>query len=206
MNTNNKTQTIPISVFLEAAVKLFKCKNEDIEIRMIEENLEAYVIYKDYPYKISTWEMLRTDVADMLTDPELAQHINLDIWLKATKYSIELSRFLPALVSKIENTEQIHFLQLALSISALMGDRYCSFWKTLADIDRYRDLFGAAIVTVFEYYNVETLTDDITELMILNGIRMYNRIKEGIFETVDLDDRREYPAFYVYSLEDFLPE
>jgi adenylate cyclase class IV len=72
MKKNNKTKTIPMSVFKEAALSYFKCQAEDIQIRMIAENKEAFMVYNEQGYKISTREKLLEDVELQLSDKDAA--------------------------------------------------------------------------------------------------------------------------------------
>jgi hypothetical protein len=178
-----------------------KCKPEDIVIRMITPGIEAFAVCNGEPYRISTWDAIRADVADMLTHAGHAQSIDLNTWISATENTIDLSRCLPSLVNKIEGEGQIQLLHIVLSISSLAKDKYRAFWQTLATIDTCGYLLGPAIVSVTEQYNGDTLIDDITQRMITDGKRLLNLIQGGIFETVYLDDRPGYPAFYIYTAD-----
>jgi len=85
MKTNAKRQIIPIDVFAKAALKLFKCKPEDIDTSMIFENKEAIVLYQGDTYRISTREALRETVREMLNDRDFAHHIAFSCWLRQRK-------------------------------------------------------------------------------------------------------------------------
>jgi len=46
------------------------------------------------------------------------------------------------------------------------------------------------------------LIDDLTELQIMHGNQVYNKMIGGIFETVYVDDEQHGPfEFYLYSAE-----
>lgn len=202
METNNTTQTIPMSIFVQAACKLFKCKPDAIDIRMIEENQLANVQYKGDLYYVSTFEGLRENVDEMLHDPGYALHIDLSIWITATENTVELGRFLPNLIDKLESVDQAQILQLALTFNSFSTEKDATFWNILAKLDKEGTLLGNAIISTAEIYNGEGLIDDITELMIMEGDRVYNMIEGGIFEQVSLSGKYAgYPGFYIYSVE-----
>jgi hypothetical protein len=202
MQKNQNPQIIPMAAFTQAALQHFKCKPEDIEIRMIGDNKEAIVLYQEQAYKISTRETLREDVEDMLTHTDHAQSVNLSLWIKATVNTVEIGRVLPKLVRKLEDVQQARILRLALTINSYSEDKYETFWRTLERLDHTGMSLSNAIVSAREVYDGIGLLDDMVGLMIINGINEYNTIQGGIFETVFLDDNVQgYPEFYIYSTE-----
>jgi hypothetical protein len=205
MKIKDEPRTTPISVFTEAALKYFKCKPEDIEIRMITENKEAFLIYKGEGYKISTREMLREDIEFQLTNKEAALQIDLGCWIQATKNTVVINRILGILVRNIENTEQAKKLLIAVGLGAYTDDADIAFWEILSRIDHDGELLGNAMVIVVQVYSGAGLINDLTDLQILHGPRVYNRITGGIFETVYVEDnQRGAFELYLYSTESYL--
>jgi|GEM_PF-2110367 len=202
MKTNNIQKTIPLSVFADAAVTFFKCKPEDIGIEMMTENHEALVQFKNASYKISTREKLRDDIEDMLTHADRAQSINLSIWIQVTRNTMTIGRFLPNVVRNLEDIQQARILRLALVLNAHSEDQYETFWRTLNSIDRTGVMLANAIVSAREAYPGDGLLEDITDMMILNGITVYNVFEGGIFQELYADDdQNTHPEFYIYSVE-----
>ena len=95
-----------MSVFKEAAITYFKCQPEDIEIRMIDKNKEAFVIYNDNGYKISTREILREDIEFLLSDKNAVHHIDFWCWIEVTRNTVTMNRILGPLVRTIQDSEQ----------------------------------------------------------------------------------------------------
>lgn len=207
MKTNNKPHAIPISVFTEAALTYFKCQPEDIEIRMIDENKEAFVIYNDNGYKISTREILREDVEFQLTDKDAAHHIDFWCWIEVTRNTVTMNRILGPLVKTIQDSEQAKKLLIAVGLGSYTDDTEVAFWEILARIDKEGDLLGNAMVITAQVYDGPGFIDDLTDLQIMYGHRVYNIFEDGIFETIYLeDDNDDYPEFYIYSAEHYFTE
>jgi hypothetical protein len=205
MKTNNKTRITPINVFTEAALTYFRCNPDDIEIRMITENKEAFVIYNSQGYKISTHEMLRKDIEFQITDKETALQIDFGCWIQATKNTVVINRILGTIVRSIENTEEAKKLLIAAGLGAYTDDADIAFWEILSRIDHEGDLLGNAMVIVAQIYNGPDLINDLTELQIMHGQRVYNRVAGGIFETVYVEDnQRGIFQLYLYSTEHYL--
>jgi len=107
----------------------------------------------------------------------------------------------------IENVEQANLLHVALSLSKHAEDPFVAFWKLLKSIDKDGELLGNAFVITAQIYGEHGLIEALTELHIRDGQSVYNRIQGGIFETVHVtDDQKEYPEFYIYSVEDYIFE
>jgi len=207
MKTNNKQQTIPMSVFAEAAIIHFNCQTDDIEIRMIDENKEAFVIYDGNGYKISTREILREDIEFQLTDKDAVHHIDFWCWIEVTRNTVKMNRILGPLVRTIRDVEQAKKLLIAVGLGSYTDDTEVAFWEILARIDKEGELLGNAIVTVAKVYDGTGLIDDLTDLQIMYGHRVYNIFESGVFETVYLgDDKNEYPEFYIYSAEHYVAD
>lgn len=204
METTNTTPIIPMSIFAQAACQFFKCKPDAIAIRMIVEDQLAIVLHKEKVYHVTTRDGLHENVWEMLHDPGYALHIDLSIWMTAIKNTVEICRFLPNLINKIEDVEQAQILQLALSFNSFCAENDDIFWITLYNLDYKGTLLGNAMISTAEIYNGEGLIDDITELMIMDGHRVYNNLVGGIFEQVSLGSKYPgYPGFYIYSVDGF---
>ncbi|MDB5136876.1 MAG: hypothetical protein JWP37_3479 [Mucilaginibacter sp.] len=203
MTQNKKrVQAAPIDTFATAFIKLMKCTREEMDIKMITKNQQAFVLYKERGYQIATREALSDEIEDQLTHNDAAQHINIYIWIQVTKYTVSISRFLPTLVRKLKNEEQAQLLYLALGINSFSKDKYECFWITLANIDNEGTLLGNAIVSAREIYDGDDLLNNMTETMIENGLDEYNMIVGGIFESVYLKQKNGAGnTFYIYSAE-----
>jgi hypothetical protein len=202
MKTNDKQQLIPEAIFAKAFCTHFKCKPKDIEIRMIDDNKEAFVIYQDCGYKISTEEVFRQDIEFALTDKSAANHIHMGCWIQAIKNTVEIKKVLHLLVKDIHNMEQAQILQATIQLGALTKDPDVGFWQVLSRMDKTGELVGSAIVATAQVYNGQGLRDDLIQLHIDNGKLVYNQIVGGKFETVYLEDSEtEYPIFYIYSVD-----
>jgi hypothetical protein len=202
MKTDNKPQSIPMSIFTEAALTHFKCRPGDIGVRMITENKEAFVVYKGEGYKISTREILRENIADQLTDKYAVHDIDFGCWIQAIKNTVIVKRMLGGLIRTVEDTEQAEKLLIAAALGAYTDNADVAFWEILARIDPAGDVLGNAIVSTAQVYNGPGLVDDITELHIMHGGQVYNRMVDGIFETVYVDDdQRGTFEFYIYSAD-----
>jgi len=63
------------------------------------------------------------------------------------------------------------------------------------------------MVITAQVYDGPGFIDDLTDLQIMYGHRVYNILQDGIFETVYLDgDNENYPPFYIYSAEHYFTE
>jgi hypothetical protein len=206
MKTNNKPKTIPMSVFKEAALTYFKCEPFDIEIRMIAENKEAFVEYKGQGYKISTHEKLIEDVELQLTDKDTAQQIDFWCWIETTKHKVKMDRILVPLVRAIQDTEQAKMLLIAVGLAAYTDNMEVAFWEILSRTDKDGDVLGSAMVLAAQVYNGLGLIDDLTDLQIMAGNRVYNLIEGGIFETVYANYNCRDFEFYIYSAEHYFTE
>lgn len=197
---DNSIQTNSENVFAQVIMDHFKCKLEDIDFQIIETDQQAYMEYNGEGYKIRTWESLRQGIVDIITDPGEASCIDLSIWLTATRDTVSIERILPNLIRKIKGQEDAQLLHLALGISSFTHDPYQSFWTTLERIDKESLLMGNAIVSVCEACDGSAFIDDLTELMILDGGRVYNMVEGGIFETIYHEGKNgETRTFYLYS-------
>ncbi|MDB5008507.1 MAG: hypothetical protein JWP45_2900 [Mucilaginibacter sp.] len=205
MKTKDRTRTIPMSIFTEAALTYFKCQAEYIEIRMIAENKEAFMVYNEQGYKISTREKLLEDVELQLTDKDAAHQIDFWCWIEATKHTVKMNRILVPLVRAIQDIEQAKMLLIALGIEAYTDDDEVVFWEILSRIDKDGDLLGTAMVITAQVYNGLGLIDDLTDLQIMYGSRVYNPFERGIFETVYAADQHRDFEFYLYSTDFYLP-
>lgn len=202
METNKKTITISESKFAEAALTHFNCKIEDIEIRMITANKEAFVIYQDCGYKISTRDALQEYTEFQLTNTQAALLIDFECWIEATQYLIDIKKIMNNLIQKLENAEEVNMLLTALSLSSYAEYDTEAFWRTLRLIDENGEVLGKAMVSAAEEYDGEALIDELTELQILYGKEVYNMHKNGIFETIYIgEDDNDDPEFYIYSAE-----
>lgn len=202
MKTNNKTETIAMSVFKKAALTYFKCQPESIEVRIITENKEAFVIYEGQGYKIRTKEALREEVAFLLTDKHAALNIDFGCWIQATKNTVQIKRIIEPVIKTISNIEQAQKLLAAIQLGAYIDDPDVAFWEILARIDQDGELLGNTMVIVGQVYNSPGLIDELTEIQIINGTQVYNKLVGGIFETVYVDDAQRIFEFYLYSVED----
>jgi hypothetical protein len=198
MKTNKKTQTIPMSVFKEAALTHFKCQPDDIEIRMITENKEAFIVHKSFGYKISTREILREDIEFQLTDKNAVHHINFSRWIEATKNTVKMNRILGPLVRTIQNIEQAKMLLIAVGLGSYTDGAEIAFWEILARIDKEGELLGKAMVITAQVYNGPGLISDLTELQIMHGSKVYNGAIDGIFETIYVGDHQR-GAFHCFT-------
>ena len=191
-----------MAIFAEAAAKLFKCKTEDIDIRMITENKEAFMIYQEQGYKISTRESFCDDLEFQLTDKDAAQTLHLGCWIQATKHSVSMNRILGNLIRTLKDTDQAKILLLAVGLGSYAEDMEVAFWEVLARIDKDRELLANAIICTASVYDGAGLIEDLLDLQIINGKAVYNIFVDGIFETVYLEeDQGDYPAFYIYSAD-----
>jgi hypothetical protein len=207
MKTNNQTRIIPISIFKAAALTYFKCKPEDIEIRMITENKEAFAVHNGEGYKITTGEALREEVAIQLTDKQAALDIDFGCWIQATKNTVKINRILGTLIKAIEDTEQAQKLLIAVGLGNYTNDADIAFWEILSRIDKDGELLGNAMVVVAQLYGGSGLIDDLTELQIMHGNDIYNKLMGGILETVYIDNEQRGPfEFYLYSAEHYFTE
>lgn len=168
---------------------------------MINNDQEALAIYKKEEYIITTKDAIQHTIDHQLNDIDAALHINIHTWIRATKNTILIERFLPTLVDKL-NADEADILHLALIINSYTIDKYETFWKALVKIDKRGELLGKAIVSAREVYSGFGLLDDLTELTIMNGINDLNMLQDGIFETIDVDDD-EMPEFVIYSITDY---
>ena len=159
METNNKTKTIPMSAFKEAALIYFKSQPDEIEIRMITESKEAFIIHKGEGYKISTREALREEVAIQLTDKRAALDIDLGCWIQTTKHTVKMNRILGTLVRTIEDTEDAKKLLIAVGLGSYTDNPDEAFWEILARIDSGGDVLGKVIVTTVQVYSGSGLID-----------------------------------------------
>jgi len=201
MNTKNKPPIIPINLFTEAALAYFKCHPKEVEISMISEKKEAFVIHNGEGYKISTRGVLREEIAIQLSDKQAALDINLNCWIQATKNTVKINRFLSSLIRTIEGTEQAEKLHIAVGLGSYTDDIEVAFWEILSRIDKDGDLLGTAMAIVAEVYNGPGLIDDLTEIQIIYGSQVYNKIVGGIFEAIYVDDDIE---FFIYSVDEIL--
>ena len=62
MENPKTTQTIPQEIFTLAALQHLKCNPADIEIRILDENKEAYLDYQGQGFKISTRASFREQI------------------------------------------------------------------------------------------------------------------------------------------------
>jgi hypothetical protein len=174
---------------------------------MIAQNKEAFIDYNDQGYKISTREKLLEDVELQLTDKNAAHQIDFWCWIEATKHTVKMNRILVPLVKVIQDIEQAKMLHIAVGLGSYTNDAEVSFWEILSRIDKDGNLLGTAMVITAQVYNGPGLIDDLTDLQIMYGNRVYNIFEGGIFETVYLaDDKNEYPEFYLYSTEHYFTD
>ena len=138
-NTKNES-------FAKAFITLKKCKPEEIDITIIDDNEAVFVIYDNRGYNVVTENWLYNDVMRMLTDEQAAMYLNGGIWADITSPTMTISQFLPALAKTLKNAEQARLLNLALSINSFAEDGDRTFWHTLERIDD-GCLLGNAIVT-----------------------------------------------------------
>ena len=207
MKAKNKTRATAISIFKEAAITYFKCQPEDIEIRMITDNKEAFVVHNGLEYKITTRDALYEEVEIQLTDKRAALDIDFGCWVQATKNTVKMNRFLGTLVRTIKDTEEAKMLLLAVGLGSYSDDTEVAFWEVLRRIDKDGELLGNAMVIVAQVYNGPGLIEDIAEIQIMHGQRVYNKFVGGIFETIYVDDEKHGTfEFFIYSAEQFFTE
>ena len=63
--------------FKEAARAYFKCSLDEMEVNILTENKEAFVVFKDESYKICTREKFREDIECQLQDKHAALDLDL---------------------------------------------------------------------------------------------------------------------------------
>jgi hypothetical protein len=172
---------------------------------MITDNKEAFVIYQDQGYKISTRNALQEYIEYQLTDSESALLINFECWIDATQYLVDIKKIMNNLIKKLENALQVNMLLMAVSLSSFAENNTETFWRAIRLIDLTGELLGKAIVSTAEEYDGEALIYELTELQILYGREVYNMHVNGIFETVYIgeDDDSE---FYLYSAEHYFTD
>ncbi len=195
-----------MNVFREAALIYFKCNPDEIEIRMIDENKEAFVEHAGKGYKISTYEALREDIEIQLTNKHAVHDIDLGCWINATKHTVSINRVLSDLIRTIEDTEQAKKLLIAVGLGAYTDDADVAFWEILSRIDTGGDLLGNAIMTTAKVYDGPGLIDDIVSRQIMHGQNVYNKTVGGVFERVYVDVQPGTFEFYLYSSEHFFTE
>lgn len=199
-NKKKTTQIVPESTFTEALTKLFRCKPEDLHIRMLEDNKTGAVIFKKELYLIKTREALAEEVKYMLSDKKIAQFIHLPIWLKVSMGLLTTVRFESQLADACEDAEQVKLLQLAFNITASTPNKGETFWSILQKLDRSCTLFGNAIVIGSRMYDFEAMCEDVLDLQILNGKTVYNHFVGGVFKEVKMvQNNGKDLIFYVYS-------
>jgi len=202
VKTNDKQQIIPESIFAEAACKHFKCNLSDIDIRMITENKEAFIIFQNHGYKVSTRQVFKEDIEFWLTDKNAANHIHFGCWIQAIKNTVQISKVLKSLIKTVSDVEEAKTLLTAVQLASYSTDPDVAFWEILSRIDVTGEILGNAMVVTAQVYNKKVLIDDITNLQILYGLNAYNEMENGIFDTVLVKNRKAvYPAFYIYSAD-----
>jgi hypothetical protein len=112
-----------------------------------------------------------------------------------------MNRILLPLVRAIQDIEQAKMLHIAAGLSSCADDAEVSFWEILSRIDKDGDLLGTAMVITAQVYNRPGLIDDLTDLQIMYGSRVYNTFERGIFETVYAADQHRDFEFYLYSTD-----
>ncbi|MDF2432855.1 MAG: hypothetical protein JWP44_2486 [Mucilaginibacter sp.] len=196
-----------MSIFNEAALTYFKCQPEDIEIRIITDDKEAVVVHNAGEYKITTREALYEEVEIQLTDKRTALDIDLGCWIQATKNTVKMNHILGILVRTIQDAEEAKKLLIAVGLGSYSDDTEVAFWEILSRIDPDGELLGNAMIIVAHVYNGPGLIEDITELQIMHGQRVYNKFVDGIFETIYVDDEKQRTfEFFIYSAEHYFTE
>jgi hypothetical protein len=197
----NKTKTMPMSVFTEAALTYFKCQPDEIEVKMIIENKEAFVVYMEEGYKICIRDILCENIEAQLTDKRAVHDIDLGCWITAIKNTVNVKLMMRDFIRKVEDTEQAKKLLIAVALGVYADDANVAFWEVLARIDPGGDVLGNAIVTTAQVYSGPGLINDLTELQIMHGTRVYNKFEGGIFETVYVDYLYRPFEFHIYSAD-----
>lgn len=184
-NKTNKINNLTSDLLSNAFIKLLKCATDDINTIVITEGQCIKVFYQNQTYKVCTWDWLYDDVKQMLSDVDYAAHINIDIWLQSTQEGcLNTPEFYIKLVDVLDNIEQVSMLNMALSISSYNNNKEKVFWNTLYSIDNTGIVFGKAIVTAAETFDIETLAQEILYGRLENGITEYNQVPDGMFESV----------------------
>ena len=191
----------PKDVFIQVAIKRFKCKIDDFDIEVGSDGYAAHVTYDQMKYQITPADGLYDEVFNSLLDPEPAAFIDLDILIQATSGIISTRDFFRIYVQYLNHETELPLLNTALNIVQFIGGDEDSFWYLLWPLDKSDMLQGYAVLAAAQTVGVEVLAKRIYDLQIQQGLSIYNKEEDGIFEKVTLEQPGQPDQrFYIYSV------
>lgn len=183
MSTSKEKHKLTVGIFAAVFQKLMKCKPQEFETEIDENQWSAKVWYKGQAYIVDTIESMTGTVKDMLTDDGFAQHIHPYLWHRAVKGILSNPDFFFKLVRRLDNQAEATILDLTLNISLKSPDKDKIFWELLQQLDKGL-LYGKAVVCATSCYDIDDISADVVHRRIINGDHEYNQIVGGLFTSM----------------------
>ncbi len=198
--------------YQKAFKKFAKCKEDDFEI--MEHSLYKGIFIKDHNsvYRVASYKETYDKIKEALIEPGLAINIPLYEWIDVAEDVHLKTEFIDKLIPKLGKREQIQDLCMALTIST-HTERFKDFWVTIYDTLDSLELYGEAIVTACQVYNLEDMCDELLSYLIANGREYFNQLQGGVFEEVELsskddevgenneDNADDIELYYIYAVD-----
>lgn len=206
MKKKKQIRTNPVNVekYQEAFTKFFGCGCEDIETRELFENGPVLIKFKDQLYEVDSSLDMYNHIKLSLTCKDEAMLIPLEYWIEVAEEVHLVPDFIEKLTSELNGVNEFEMLNIAITISTHASKSAKIFWNTIYSLDD-TELYPKAILAASQTYDLECMIEELLELMVDDGIEMFNEMQDGIFESIDLNEDTSLECttdeglFYIYN-------
>lgn len=143
-------------------------------------------------YLVSSYEDLYTIAEEYLTDSDMARYLDAeacDEIFEEVHLNIEFYDKLLGLIEKDQWPE----LNMALNLYKISSIPFWNSIYTYCD----SEIYGIAVVTASDFYDLDCLKDELVEYIISNGHEFLSPFREGFFKEVLVKEN----SFFVYSVD-----
>lgn len=208
MKTREKKRKNPVNIeqYQAAFKKLINNESADFEIKEYWEKGPMLVFYNNEVFRVDSASDMYNHIKELLTDEESAKFVPLEHWIDVAEYVHLEEEFIKELVNKSSSKEEIENLNYAINISNHASKSASVFWELIFMLDDLA-LYPKAIIAACKTYDLECMIDELMEYLIEDGENMFNEMKGGMFECINLDDENEENIttddglFYIYNVD-----
>lgn len=188
--------------YVKAFEKFSNSEHDKFEIKEYWENGPALTNYCGKVYRVDSTEDMYNHIKNSLTVIDSAMHLPLSLWIEVAEEVHLVPEFTERLIVELGGPEEFSNLNLAFNLSRHASNSANVFWNTLYSLDDI-ELYPKAIIAASQTYNFESMLEEVMELMISEGVNVFNQMQDGVFETIDLneDDASDESIFYIYTVD-----
>ena len=185
-----------------AFLKFWRSEPKGFEIQEYYENGPKLVKFKNVVYKVYSESDMYNHFKEALTDVYSAAYIPVSNWSVVAEDIYYHPLYIQYLIEQLSEKSEFENLNLALSLTKQTSNNPYVFWSVIHSLDDI-GLYAKAIVASTKVVEkLDYLISDLIEEMTNEGIDTFTEMKNGVFETIYLnEDSNKETTFYIFTAD-----